>query len=168
MPPKRYADRALTLYFPSVEYKNEWSEEALKAKMPLSTWIFSMVDAKLSEAAKPRPDLHREIDANREELANLRRAIREKDAALEKYETELYTLRHRGYLSYGMGPGKGIWDAELIHLLQSGKVWRSSDLLQALGIDPKNSEAMAILANQLRALQDMGLVAEDPQGWRWL
>jgi hypothetical protein len=167
MPPKQYADRFVTLYFPSIEYRNEWAEKALAAKMPLSAWVFSMVEEKLAEANRLRPDLHREIEANQEELAALRRAVRDKDAVLEKYETELYNLRHKSFQSYP-APGEGRWDNELIRLLQTGRVWPGQALLDAMGMDPKNSEAMTILSRQLQALQDMGLVVEDPAGWRWL
>lgn len=168
MPPKQYAERAFTLYFPSAEYRTEWAEKAFAAKMPLSSWIFSMVESKLSESNMPRPDIHRELEVNREELAALRRAVRDKDAVLEKYETELYNLRHRSFHSYPKAPGEGKWDGELIRLLQTGRVWRDHALLGAMGIDPKNYDAMTILTRQLQALQDMGLVVEDPAGWRWL
>lgn len=168
MPPKQYAERSLTLYFPSTEYRNEWAEKALQAKMPLSSWIFSMVEASLADANRQRPDLLKEIEANREELSVLRRAVRDKDAMLEKYETELYNLRHRAFQSYPTACGTGQWDTELIRLLKTGRTWRNQALLDAMGIDSKNVEAMTILSKQLRALQDMGLVVEDPAGWRWL
>lgn len=168
MPPKQYVDRSLTLYFPSAEYRNEWAEKALSARMPLSTWIFSMVEEKLAEANRPRLELRQEVEANREELAALRRAVRDKDAVLEKYETELYNLKHGGFQSYPDIPGKGRWDKGLIRLLQNGRTWRNQALLDAMGIDPKNYEAMKILSHQLQALQDMGLVVEEQSGWRWL
>lgn len=136
--------------------------------MPLAKWIFSMVEEKLAEASRPRPDLHREVEANREELATLRRAVRDKDAVLAKYETELYNIRHWRFQSYPTAAGNGRWDRELVRILRTGRTWRDQALLDAMGIDPKNSEAMSILSHQLQALQDMGLIVEDPAGWRWL
>jgi len=127
-----------------------------------------MVEEKLAEANRPRLDLHREIEASREELAALRRSVRDKDAVLEKYETELYNLKHRGFQSYPNIPGKNRWDKGLIRLLQNGRTWRNQALLDAMGIDPENYEAMKILSHQLQALQDMGLVVEEQSGWRWL
>jgi hypothetical protein len=39
--------------------------------------------------------------------------------------------------------------------------------MRALGIDPKNIDAIRALAGQLRDLQDLKLITEGNNGWRW-
>jgi hypothetical protein len=56
----------------------------------------------------------------------------------------------------------------LIDLLRDGHVWRSSEIMAALGIDSKNIDALRVLAGQLHALQDLHMIEETAKGWRWI
>jgi hypothetical protein len=45
MAPKRYNGRRGEIYFPSEKFLKEWRNEAKKARLPLSSWIFATVEA---------------------------------------------------------------------------------------------------------------------------
>jgi len=167
MPGPKYTNRSWTLYFPSEEDLKRWQEKARAAQIPFSHWIFETVEAHLTEDSAPRIDLIRETDQSREELAKLRRDLKDKSAAIEKMETELFQLRHHSFLK-PTSKDLDHYSEELITLLKTGRNWHNNDLLKALGIDPKNSDAMTIVTRQLQSLQDLKLVKEGTKGWRWI
>jgi hypothetical protein len=165
MPPKQYKDRFLTLYFPSSEDMKRWQEKADAATLPLSHWIIATVENHLAEDSAPRLDLLRETDQSREELAKLRRELKDKAAAIEKMETELYQLRHQSFLQPS---GQDHYSEDLITLLKSGRALRGAELLTEMGVDPMNTQALTIITRQLQNLQDLKLVEEQKRGWKWI
>jgi hypothetical protein len=167
MPAPKYNNRSWTLYFPSDEDMTRWKEYAKKAALPLSHWIYETVEAHLAEDSSLRLDLIRETDQSREELAKLRRDLKDKSATIEKMETELFRLRHQTLLQ-PITNDSNQFGEELITLLKTGRNWHGSELLKALGIDPRNSDAMTIILRQLQTLQDLKLVQEGTKGWRWV
>jgi hypothetical protein len=40
--------------------------------------------------------------------------------------------------------------------------------MAALNIDPKNIDALKVLAGQLHALQDLKMIEETVKGWKWI
>ena len=166
MPRPEYRKRQFNIIFPSEADLIDAKAEAKKCKISLSKYILAMAEKGKSIDTAPRLDLIRETDQSREELAKLRADVREKSALIEKMETELYQLRHQTFLQ-PVPSGLEHYGDDLIKLLKSGKTWRGSDLLQALGVDPKNSDALNIIMRQLQNLQDLKLVQEGPKGWKW-
>lgn len=167
MPPLKYADRTLTIYFPSKQEFEEVADAATKAKIPFSHFAREMILRGMERQTAPQPDLLRETSQDREELSRLRRALKDSAAARQKLETEIFTLRSSLFLQ-PIPEGQGKLSSELVELLQDGYVWRANDIMQELGIDPKNIDALKVLAGQLHALQDLKLVEEGPKGWRWI
>lgn len=134
--------------------------------MPLNRYIFEMVEkAREIPNAAPRPDLLQESSQAREELAKLRRELKDKAAVIEKMETELYQLRHQSFLQPS---GQDHYSEDLINLLKGGRAWRGPDLLKELEIDPQNRVALDIITKQLQNLQDLKLVEDSPRGWKWI
>ena len=109
----------------------------------------------------------KESAQGKEELARLRRELKDKTAMVEKLETEIFTLKHSLFLQ-PVPSGKGELSSTLVTLLQDGHVWRPNDIMRELDIDPKNIDAIKVLAGQLHALQDLRLVEEGPKGWKWI
>jgi hypothetical protein len=167
MPRPEYKDRQFNLIFPSAVDLDEWQAEAEKCGVSLCKYILAMAEKGKNMDASPRLDLLREAEASREELGKLRRNLKDKDAALEKYETELFRLRNQAFIQ-PLPRGSVDYGEELIRLLKQGRNWNGPELLSALGVDPKNSDAMAIILRQLQVLQDLGLVLEGATGWRWV
>jgi hypothetical protein len=166
MPRPEYRKRQFNIIFPSETDLIEAKAEAKKCKISLGKYLLAMAEKGKSIDTAPHLDLIRETDQSREELAKLRADVREKSALIEKMETEIFQLRHQAFLQ-SVPSGLEHYSDELIKLLKSGKTWRGSDLLQALGVDPKNSDALNIITRQLQNLQDLKLVQEGSKGWKW-
>jgi hypothetical protein len=52
--------------------------------------------------------------------------------------------------------------------LKQGAVLDSYKLLENLGIDPKGSQLVRALSQQLDELEAFGLVTSTQRGWRWV
>ena len=52
--------------------------------------------------------------------------------------------------------------------MKRGGTLDSYKLLEALGIDPKDSELVKAISRQLEDLEAYGVVAPTPKGWRWI
>lgn len=168
MPRSRYAGRIATLYFHSNEELSEWSEAAKAYGCSLSNYILEMVGkARDLNSSAPMPDIAKDVEEMRRELRTLRKDGREKELLLEHYETELFKLRSQVF-SEPDGDGQGEYDPRLITLLRQGKTLDSYRLLQDLGIDHNDSEAVRLISNQLEELRRFGLLKETANGWRWL
>lgn len=167
MPRPEYKDRQFNLIFPTESDLDQWQEEAKKNGISLCKYIFEMAEKGRREDTSPRLDLIRETDQSREELTKLRRDLKDKSAAIEKLETELYHLRHQSFLQPTPN-GLEHYGEDLIKLLKEGRTWRGSELLKELGVDPMNTQALAIISRQLQNLQDLEMVQEGPKGWKWI
>ena len=59
-------------------------------------------------------------------------------------------------------------DEDLIRILKRGKPIDGYSILKELGIDPRETEAVKLVNNQLESLRRFGLVDETASGWRWI
>jgi hypothetical protein len=168
MPPEKYEGRTLTVYLDSKQELNDLIEAAGKAGLPLSHFARELIRKGLeANEAKPDTNLIHEASQSREEVSQLRRELKEKQALIQKMETELFALKQSGFYA-PLLDGDLPPDSALIDLLQDGHVRRSDEIMKALGIDTKNIDAIKALAGQLHALQDLRLVVEGPKGWKWV
>jgi hypothetical protein len=165
MPPKGYEERCLTLYFTSPAEVKEIHQAAEKAKVPYATFCREMIRRGMEQSQKQ--DTARNGNEIREELAKAKMGLARQEERIAQLEAELFAARHSAFLSYPSGSGQGSVSDELVDLLKSGGSWRSDAIMKVLGIDPKNIDAIRALAGQLRALQDLKLVIEGHNGWRW-
>ncbi len=56
----------------------------------------------------------------------------------------------------------------MVSMLQEGKTLSSYKILQELGVDLNDSDAVRLISNQLEELRRFGLVKETAAGWRWI
>lgn len=166
MPPIQFRDRTLTIYFSSAAELYGLVEAASKARISTSQYAQEMIRLGMAQPTAPRNDPEESAHA-REENSRLRRDLKEKDALLEKMESELFALRHQGFATDRL-VGQLDFSNDLIEFLQAGKTYRSNEIMKALGIDAKNIDAIKALAGQLHALQDLKLVEESSRGWKWI
>ena len=166
MPRSKYAGRMATLYFRSEEELKVFAEAAQASGCSLSTYILETVGKAQAEAAsKPPADLSRDVEDMKTEIRTLRKESREKELLLEHYETELFKLRNQAFSVAG-SEGKRTYD--VIPILKRGQTVSSYKLLQELGVDPEDAEAVRLISNQLEELRRFGLLKETANGWRWL
>ncbi|MGD0951504.1 MAG: hypothetical protein ABR985_03775 [Methanotrichaceae archaeon] len=161
-------DRYVDVYLPSKDDKKRWEAAAKEKGLPLSKFIFGTVESVLSaEKETPRFELVQELSDLKEEVQKLSNELKMKNLLLEKLEAEVYKAR---YASFGEADREGIrrHDEELIAILKNGKTLDGSVILKKLGIDPRDSEAVKLVSNQLETLSRFGLAKETAVGWRWV
>ncbi len=170
MPREEFAGRFTTVYFDTVEEKQYWETVAGEYGISLSKLVFEGLELlRKRKETSPRPDLLRENEVLKEELAKVRRELVLQAGLIEKYESELYKVRHaRFQLVDPVEEESRRFDLDLIALLKSSrKTLDSGAILAILKVDPRDLEATRLVRNQLDALQRHGLVAENSHGWRW-
>ncbi len=161
----RYVD----VYLPSEEAKKQWENEAEKAGLPLSKFVFEAVEAfRASKKETPRSDFIKELAETKEELQKLRSELKMKNLLLEKLEGDVYKARYDSFKEIQIDEGTRPHDLELIKALRRGKPLDGYTILGELGIDPKDTEAVKLVNNQLESLRRFGLVEETADGWRWI
>jgi hypothetical protein len=161
----RYVD----VYLPSEAAKREWEEEAKKAGLPMSKFIFEAVEAfRASKDETPRHEIMKELADVKEEVQKLRSELKMKTMLLEKLDADLYKARYASFQEVQMAEGTRRHDQELIKILQRGKALEGYSILKELGIDPGETEAVKLVNNQLESLRRFGLVEETANGWKWI
>ena len=161
--------RYIDVYLPSEEAKHEWEDEAKKAGLPLSKFVFSAVEAfRASKEETPRSEIVNELAEAKEEAQKLRSELKMKTLLLEKLDADIYKARYANFQEVEMGEGTRRHDQELIKILQRGKALEGYAILKELAIDPNETEAVKMVNNRLESLQRFGLVKETSQGWRWI
>ena len=161
----RYVD----VYLPSEAAKREWEEEAKKAGLPMSKFIFEAVEAfRAAKEETPRHEMVRELAEAKEEIQKLRSELKRKTMLLEKLDADLYKARYDSFQEVQMAEGTRRHDQELIKILRHGKPIDGYTILKELGIGPSETEAVKLVNNQLESLQRFGLVEETANGWMWI
>jgi hypothetical protein len=168
MPRAEFNGRQASVYFSSIPDKARWDQWAKDRGIPLSRFIYEVVE---DAQAKGRDTLPSELIKNladqKEENKKLREELKLKSLVLEKYETELYRLRYGAYTSID-SEGRRKLDEELVTLLRHGRAFTGNEILESLHIDPGDSAIVQLVYNQLEGLSRYGLVKETTNGWRWI
>ena len=161
--------RYIDVYLPSENVKQQWEADAKKAGLPLSRFVFEAVEAfRAGREETPRSDLIRDLAEVKEEAQKLRSELKMKDMLLEKLEGEVYKARYDSFKEVEMGEGTRRHDEDLIRVLKRGKAVEGYALLKELGIDPRDTEVVRLVNNQIESLRRFGLVEETANGWRWI
>jgi hypothetical protein len=90
-----------------------------------------------------------------------------KELILQKYESELYVLRHEAFSDQDK-QGQREYDERLVVALRRGRTMGEGEIYSELGIDPRDAEAVKLVSNQLKGLMRYGLIEETSRGWRWI
>lgn len=167
MPTEEYRGRRTEIYFPSEDFLKKWKGWAKAAKTPLSSWIFETVERVMDDSGEPIQDIAKERSSLQDENRKLRRDLENATTLMEAYKTEAFNLRNEIFLQKDLR-GRGQFDDRLVAVLRRGGVWRSRDLLKELDVDAKDVDAIQIVVKQLQTLQDIGIVQEGSNGWRWV
>lgn len=157
------------VYHPSREHKERWKKIAAKARTPLSKFIIATVDGVVDEDEeyKPRGELVREMEALKQKNRDLREDLNRKDILLNRYESELKRYRAAPWVEDT--PGVRQLSEDLVSILKERGRIESGQLLEELGIDPRETDLAKAIHKQLESLQAFGAVGQDKSGsWTWL
>jgi hypothetical protein len=156
------------IYPPSKELIEEWRAASKDHGTSLNNYIIEMVEkSRHLENSNERPNLAKEVSELKEENANLHNELRLKELILQKYESELYKLRHEAFFDADQRDQRE-YDEKLVIALKRGRTMSERDIYSELGIDPRDSEAAKLVSNQLKGLMRYKLVEETSLGLRWI
>jgi hypothetical protein len=157
------------VYLPTAEDKQRWQSLADEAGIPLSKFIIQVVEDALAEESdfKPRGELVKEVGKLKSENKELRDDLNQKKIVLEKYENELKRYRSEAFLE-DKYQGVRKYNNEIMTILKRGAVIDSYALLEELGIDPKETDLVKAVSQQLEDLESYGLISSTQRGWRWI
>jgi predicted nucleic acid-binding Zn-ribbon protein len=163
-------ERAIYVYLPSHEMVKAWKRRAKRQGASISKFVIEHVENSLQQEEdptyKPRGELVKKIGALRNELKELKDDNRQKKIVIGRLEAELRNYRAEVFLEERF-EGVRNYDKELIGILKRRGVLDSAELLQDLGIDPRESELVKAVSRQLNNLEAYGLVSATKRGWRW-
>lgn len=161
--------RYVYLYLPTVEDKQRWQSLADEAGIPLSKFIIQVVENALLDESdfKPRGELVKENGKLKSENRDLRDDLKQKKIVLEKYENELKRYRSEAFIEEKF-EGVRKYNKEIMAILKRSGVVDSYKLLEELGIDPKETDLVKAISNQLEDLETYGLITSTQRGWRWV
>ena len=151
MPSEKYNNRCLTLYFSSKSEYDTTLKAAEAAKVPLSKFCLEMI----RRGMEPREPVVIE------DTAPLHQEIRRQLLRIQELEREVFELQGRSLQK------ECSFSPELICLMRDGRVRRPAEILRELGLSP-GPETLSALSAQLHRLQDLHVVEERQNGWKWL
>ncbi len=135
----------------------------------MSKFVFEAVEAfRAAKDETPRSEMVKELAEAKEEAQKLRSELKMKTLLLEKLEADVYKARYASFEEVEMGEGTRRHDQELINILKRGKALDGYSILKELAIDPRETEAVKLVNNQLESLKRFGLVEETAKGWKWI
>jgi len=156
------------IYPPSKQVLEDWRTASKEFGTSLNNYIIEMVErGRRSDEGAPHAELSRELSEIKTENRKLREELKLKSPLIERQETELYKLRFESF-GYAEETGTRAMDVELVKNLKRGHTLPGHEILRELNIDPRDSEAVKLVQNQLQTLQKYGLVKETQRGWQWL
>jgi hypothetical protein len=154
---------------PSDADKARWKGLAEKAKTPLSKWVIEIVESTLAENEEfqPRREIVKNMETLKEENKTLHDDLRQKEIVLERYDAELRRFRSEPFLHTDF---KGIrpYSEELVKILKARGQVDKYTVLEALGIDPRESELVKAISHQLEELEAYGMIETDGRTWKWI
>jgi predicted transcriptional regulator len=154
---------------PSKADKERWQALADKAQTPLSTFCISIIEERLAEEGefKPRREMTREMEILKIEVKELRDDLRQKDIVLDRYEAELKRYRAQPFQEVDY-KGMRRYSKELVEFLKARGHADSYKILEALRIDPRESELVKAVSRQLEELEAYGMIKAERRTWRWI
>ena len=161
-------ERAIYVYLPSHEMVKEWKDLAEKQGISISKFVIEHVENSLGQEEPSylsRADLLRRMRELEEEGSKLKEDNHMLRLVIERLDDELKHYRAKPFLEEFRGI-RG-YEKELIDVLKKKGTIGSDEILDALGIDPKDSDLVKAVSTQLENLEAYGLIETMPRGWRW-
>lgn len=162
-------ERYTYVYHPSRPHKERWKKAAAKAHTSLSKFIIAAVDGLLdeNEEFQPRREIVRELEVLRNENKGLRDEIRQKGIVLDRYEADLRRYRSEAFTQREF-LGTRRFSREIVDLIKVRGQVNGYQLLEELGVDPREDELVRAVSHQLEELEEYGIIEAEGRSWRWI
>jgi len=84
----------------------------------------------------------------------------------KKCNALLYRAKFGDYIAPSKG-GMGKLDKQLITIINTGAAMSMDELIKGLGIDPGDSEAIAVVYGEIKFLEAVGFIEKVGDRWQW-
>ena len=154
----------------SPEQKQRWLVHCQDNNMTLEELLMESVEANVN----PPEEILNAFEL-KEKLRTLESQLQERDREISRdkrvivsLEADLQAIQNEKYIRDSMGVKR--INADMTRLLKEhpNKSWSEKELLSQLRIKPTDTSGVKAIANQLRDLEDLGLVQFVNRGWRWV
>ncbi len=169
--------RAVTLYLPTEEMKNQWYKIAKENRgMSVSNFIIEIVEDYLqknrefSTKQDIASELERLLKQNKRlqhENAELQKKIDMLNLLTERYEKQLMDYRNKTFIDNNEFTGIRTYQQSLIDLFKRQHFVKEEELIDLLHIDPSDGNTLKAISKQLEFLEEYGLIKRSRGGWTW-
>lgn len=173
---KTIRKRAITIYAPSQEIKENWYKIAKEEGMSVSNYIMEIIDKHIQEnkgistkydILKKINDLEKQNVILRNENAELQKKTDMLNMLVERYENQLQKYRNKTFIENDKFEGFREYQQNLINLFKQRTSVAEDEIIDLLHIDPKDVETLKAISKQIDLLQDYGVIEKIRGGWRW-
>jgi len=164
-------NRAILVYLPSIEMKNQWSELAKTSDTSTSKFIIEHVNNSL-DSEKDSPSINTRvklIEDNqklKEENAELLKQIREQDSHIEMLEREARSHVIEPFLEPDFG-GIRQFSTRIIDLFKKEREIPKEELYKKLRINPMDTDATTAIQKHIEIFEQYGFLKDIGGKWRW-
>lgn len=163
-------ERAISVYPPSVDMKRRWKERADELDKSVSRFIIDHIEEALreedGETYQPRSELVDEINQLKEENTKLRKRNRMLDKLADRLDDEVKRYHAKPFAEEDYS-GVRKYQRELVDVIQTRGTVRHGELLEALDINPRDTDVVKAINRQLQQLESYGIIKEVAGGYRW-
>ena len=154
----------------SSEQKQRWLTYCQENNLTMDELLMESVEANIN----PPEDVLNAFEL-KEKVRNLESLLQERDREIShdkriigSLESDLQAIQNEKFARNTMGVKRINTDLTQFLKRHSKKSWGERELFTNLNVDTNNILATKSIANQLRDLEDLGLVQFVNRGWRWV
>jgi hypothetical protein len=155
------------VYHPSRAHKERWEKLAAKAHTSLSKFIISIVDGLFDEKEDLAPRHIRELEGLKSEINSFREDLQRKNVLIERYEAELKRYRAAPWQETEFIGSRRLSE-DLVRVLKTRGAVDKFQLLEALGIDRRETDLIKAIGWQLETLEGFGMIKAENEVIRWV
>ena len=154
----------------SPEQKQRWLDHCLENNMTLDEMLMESVEANINppEEVLNAFELKEKLRVLETLLQERDREISRNKRIIESLEADILAMLDEKFSRNSMGVKRININMTQLLKRHSNKSWSEKELFSKLHIDTNNISATKAIANQLRDLEDLGLVQFIDRGWRWV
>lgn len=170
--------RAVTLYLPTEEMKDNWYKIAKEKKgMSVSNFIIEIVEDYLQKNKEfsTKDDIFNQLKKftsqnKRLQIENmeLQKKVEMLNLLTNRYENQLMKYRNKTFIENGKFEGIREYHQSLIELFKRKISVNEDELVDLLHINPSDKDSLKAISKQIENLEDYGLIQSIRGGWKWI
>ena len=154
----------------SPEQKQRWLAHCQENNLTLDEMLMESVEANINppEEVLNAFELKEKLRVLETLLQERDREISRNKRVIESLEADIQAMQDEKFTRDSMGVKRINTNMTQLLKRHSNKSWSEKELFSKLHIDTNNISSTKAIANQLRDLEDLGLVQFVDRGWRWV